>query len=122
MPFYPYECQDCGHDYEVVKSVSAIDETEYCPKCNSVASRYIAKTGGFIGAGDWDTAHYNPALGKVVKSNAEARMEAKRMGMEEIGNEPVDKIHKKFDTEREQKIQRRYDEAFSTSLGEVSTK
>ena len=48
-------------------------------------------------------------LGKVVKNNAEARKEAKRLGLTEIGNEPVDKIHKKFDNDRAEKLQSRYD-------------
>jgi hypothetical protein len=78
--------------------------------------------GGFTGAADWDTAHYNPALGKVVKSYADGRKEAKRRGMTEIGNEPVENIHKKFDTDRQRKREKAYDISEITSLGEVTTK
>lgn len=121
MPHYPYECPECDFDFEITKSVKEIDDPEHCPACNSIAERYIAKTGGFIGASDWDTAHYNPAFGKVMKSNAEARKEAKRLGMEEVGNEPVEKIHKKFDCDRKDKNDKLYDDLFSTNV-EVNSK
>lgn len=120
MPYYPYVCNDCGHEFEVVKSVKAIDDPEHCQVCNALSDRVIAKTGGFIGASDWDTAHYNPAFGKVMKSNAEARREAKRMGLEEVGNEPVDNIHKKFDGDREKKINDRWNSL--NNHGEIKTK
>ena len=119
---YPYCCPDCDHNFEVIKSVKAIDDPEHCPECSGLSMRYIAKSQFFYGEKDWDTAHYNPALGKVVKNNAEGRRIAKEMGMVEVGDEPVDKIHKKFDTERDHKISRTYDDICSDNLGEIRTK
>lgn len=122
MPYYPYECQDCAHEFEVVKSIVRIEDMEHCPICGSIANRYIAKTGGFIGASDWDTAHYNPAFGKVFKSNAEMRKEAKRRGWDEVGNEAPEKIHKHFDESRQKRLDSALDSTLSTSLGEVRSK
>lgn len=119
---YPYECTSCGHDFEVYKSYKRIDDPEHCPECSQVATRYISRNIGFSGHNDWDTAHYNLALGQVVKSNAEAKRIARERGMEEIGNEPIEKIHKKFDTERQRKIDTAYDDICSTNLGEIRTK
>lgn len=111
----------CEHRFEVIKSVREIDSPEHCEKCGGVSERTIATTQAFFGANDWDTAHYSPALGKVVKNNAEARRLAKARGMIEIGDEPVEKIHKKYDQEREQKAERAYSDVVAslTNLGEV---
>jgi putative FmdB family regulatory protein len=108
---YPYECRRCGETFEVIKSVRHIDDPEFC-ECGPQAYRTIAQRQSFSGEKDWDSAHYNHGLGQAVKSNAHASKLAKERGMIEIGDEPLDKIHKKFDTEREQKIESRYDEIF----------
>lgn len=118
---YPYACHICNTETEVTKSVKDIDNVERCEKCNAVMERFIAKSQHFYGASDWDSAHYNPAFGKVMKSNTEVRKEAKRLGMEEVGNEPVERIHKKFDSERAEKIRKRTDSIFDTSLGELKS-
>lgn len=119
---YPHKCTVCAHAFEVIKSVKDIDNQEMCEKCGSPAERYIASSQAFFGANDWDTAHYSQALGRVVKNNAEARRLAKERGMIEIGNEPVEKIHKKYDSEREEKAERSYSDVVSSlrNLGEVS--
>ena len=109
---YPYKCNSCDHEFEVIKSVRCIDEFEACPLCRDGATRYIAQRQSFSGEKDWDSAHYNHAFGQVVKSKSHANKLAKERGMIEIGDEPVEKIHKKFDTEREQKLESRYDEIF----------
>ena len=105
-----------------MKSVDARNDEECCPECESVATRCLPTSLHFYGAADWDTAHYNPIFGKVMKSNAQARQEAKSRGMTEVGNEPVEKIHKKFDTEREHKINTAYDDICDTSLGEIRSR
>lgn len=119
---YPYHCNHCDHDFEVIKSVKYIDDTEYCDRCNAVSVRQIAKSQFFYGEKDWDTSHYNPALGRTVKSNAEARKIAKQMGMEEVGNEKVDKFHKHFDDIREKKEKTSYDKILNNDLGEIRSK
>ena len=107
---YPYFCRNCEHEWEVIKSYRDIDNPESCPDCGSLESnRTIAVSQSFSGESDWDTAHYSPALGKVVKNYAEERAEAKRLGLTEVGTEPLDKIHKKFDNDRAEKLQSAYD-------------
>jgi len=98
--------------------------TEFCSKCGSVARRTIAVNQSFskLAASDWNTAHYSPALGKVVKSNREARRLAKAQGMVEVGTEPVEKIHSHYDTQREKKSEQRYEDAIREvrDLGEIA--
>ena len=112
----------CEHTFEVIKSVKEINSPEHCEKCNAVAVRTIATSQAFFGANDWDTAHYSPAFGKVVKNNLEARRLAKERGYVEIGNEPVESIHSHYDKAREQKADKRYQDVVDslTNLGEIA--
>jgi putative FmdB family regulatory protein len=112
---YPYACQ-CGHEFEVIKRIAEIDRPEICPKCSSSeVKRYISRT-HFYGACDWDKAEYNPGLGKVVRNSQHRKELAKSMGVEEIGNEPVSKIHAKYDVERSEKLARNWEKAKETAL------
>ncbi len=105
-------CETCGNDFEVIKSVSEIDVPETCEKCGSIGERYIGST-EFYGASDWNKQDYNPALGQVVNSNAHkkrilADFRARGREMEEIGNEPVEKIHTHFEKRREEHAANRW--------------
>jgi len=108
---YPYLCSNCSHEFEIIKSVRQIDDEELCPECGNISDRTISCSQGIdkSSAADWNTPHYNPAFGKHFSSNSQARKEAKKRGMEEIGNEPIDKIHKKFDNDRQEKQRARWD-------------
>jgi len=110
MPFYPYECHNCSHSYEVVKSVAEINTEEKCPKCNHVTKRTIAKQQSIDknAASDWNRKEFNPGLGGAFTPR-EARKEAKRRGLIEVGNEKPEKIEKHYKQQREQDVQRRYD-------------
>jgi putative FmdB family regulatory protein len=35
MPIYEYECRDCGHAFEVMRSMSDADKAVACEKCKS---------------------------------------------------------------------------------------
>ena len=109
---YEYDCPNCQYSFKVTKPLSRIDDTETCTECDTVAVRIISKSASFSrsAAADWGNAHYNPALGKTVRNNSEANKIAKSMGMTAMGDEPLEKVHKKFDTERQQKIDRSYDD------------
>ena len=107
---YPYKCTVCYNDFEVIKPLRNIDDIERCG-CGGLGERCISRFASFskLAAGDWDTAHYNPAFGQRFRNNGEAKKEAKRLGFTEVGTEPVEKIHKKFDGDRQKKIETRYD-------------
>lgn len=113
---YPHECSVCKEYFEVIKSLKDFDNPEYCPKCGMVGIRTIAHRQSFFGAADWDTRHYNPALGMVVRSNKEAQKIARERGMVEIGNENLEKIHRTFDADREKKISSRYDDIIDKTI------
>lgn len=102
----------------MIKSVRHIDDVESCPNCGEVGERYISAQQSFSGADDWDTAHYSPAFGKVMRSNRHARQEAKARGWEEMGTECPEKTLNQFEKDREKKIQSRYDD-INLNLGEI---
>ena len=56
MPTYEYECQKCGHKFEVFQSITA-EPLKKCPKCNGKIRRLIGIGAGLIfkGSGFYDT-------------------------------------------------------------------
>ena len=104
---YPYECE-CGFKTDIIKSVRDIDNSEKCPKCDTIMSRKIAGGNGFLYA-EVEDAEYNPGLGCVVKNKKHRAEIAKQRGLVEVGNEDMNKIMKRQDVERERKISTSYD-------------
>lgn len=47
MPNYDYECQECGHIFEVFQSISA-DPIKECEKCGGKVKRLIGGGAGLI--------------------------------------------------------------------------
>ncbi len=103
MALYVHRCPDCRHEFEVVKPMSAIDELESCPECAAFCNPHtrLMQRVGFTGAGDWNTQDFNPGLGCYTKSTKHARQIAKSRGLEEVGNEKLETLHKTFDKQRE---------------------
>jgi putative FmdB family regulatory protein len=107
---YIYECCLCGQRFDIIKSYKDIDNIEFCPKCQSDKSRRIITGGtGFIGANDWDTAHFSHVLGRKVNSFKEEQRLARQMGCEEIGNEPVENVHKYYESRKQKELDQTYE-------------
>ena len=47
MPTYEYECEDCGHTFEKMQSITA-DPLEDCPKCSGSVRRIIHGGAGLV--------------------------------------------------------------------------
>ena len=60
MPNYDYECQSCGHVFEVFQNMSDPPLTK-CPKCNKKVKRLIGGGLGIIfkGSGFYSTDNRN---------------------------------------------------------------
>jgi putative FmdB family regulatory protein len=123
MPLYTYECRKCDRDWPVFKTLAAIDSPEACPHCESTATDRIIKHPPGINK-VWSEG-FNPALGKVIRSRAHLAEELKKYKgetgreMVEIGDEPMEKIEKKLTTERESRMQARWDEPVGKIAQEV---
>lgn len=109
---YEYKCGSCSHLFDVIKSVAEIDSPESCPECNSGADRQFSFKVHIIGA-SVQNAEYNPGLGCVVQNKKHREELCKQRGVTEIGNDyqSPDTMHKEKEKEREDKAERRYQDA-----------
>lgn len=105
---YPYLCNRCDLEFDVVKHHSQSSKKEKCPECKRVAQR-VYTTVLFTGTKVED-AEYNYGLGMVTKSARHRKDEARARGLEEVGNERPDKTRQEFQKLREQKRQKIYED------------
>jgi hypothetical protein len=98
---YSYHCKRGCSDFYIAKRAANIDDPETCPKCDAPGERFFNPGKiQLMGVGDgWFDDTPNPAFGKVIGSRANLRKELAEMkaqGREvvEVGNEPVENIHK----------------------------
>lgn len=122
MPTYLYKCSFCNHRFDVVKTVASRDDEESCEKCNKIAERKLCHF-AISGASEYK-AHFNPAFGKVCKSKRQekeilAEFRDKGEPLIEVGDEPVEKLHKRFDTQREEAREKRWSESAEQIISEV---
>jgi putative FmdB family regulatory protein len=111
MPSYPYECPKCESQFDAYKGFDDIDRLEECPNCGMLLDKDCRKIARvyFTGEKPFDP-YYCPGLGSVVTSKAERQRLAKSRGLQEVGNEPVENIHRHFDNERDRKCENRWKE------------
>lgn len=119
---YPYFCVKCDLEFDVVKSMSEFSRQEVCYKCNSVAEKLIGRV-NLSRVNDW-TESFNPAFGCIVKNKAHqreilAKFKDQGREFEEVGNEPVENIHKHFDRQREEKREERWKESTEKVMQEA---
>jgi hypothetical protein len=91
------------------------NDPQSCPSCGSSGERQVTAA-YFNGASDWNTQSWNPGLGCYTKSHKEAEKIAKSRGLEPIGNENPDNIHKHYEKQREETKERRWQEAAKVGL------
>ena len=111
MPAYPHDCA-CGHSWDVWSTIALRDEPASCPKCASLGVRQrVVPVQVHGSAGDWNKQEMNPGLGCVTSGVKDAERKAKAMGLEPLGNESPEKVHKHFDTMRAERREQRYRDA-----------
>lgn len=108
MPIYDYSCSN-EHAWDVTKPMRESDAEEKCPRCGEVGGKIpplfaIDKTA----AGSWNQQAYNPGLGCWTHSTKHAEQIAKDRGLEPLGNEPVENVHKHFDQKRKEMQEERW--------------
>lgn len=107
MPTYPYKCQSCGEDSEVVKKMRDASREEVCSKCSIVLTR-VWTSFQIMGA-KVEYAEFNPGLGCVVKNSRERNEIAKRHGLIEVGNETPETIYRETVVNREKEREKEWD-------------
>ena len=83
MPTYDYECDACGHTFEVFQSISA-DVLVKCPECGKKKLRRLFGTGAaivFKGSGFYQTDYRSDSYKKAAaadKKSAETKSSEKK--------------------------------------------
>jgi putative FmdB family regulatory protein len=82
MPTYDYECDACGHTFELFQSISAPVEKK-CPKCSKLKLRRLFGTGAavvFKGSGFYQTDYRSDSYKKAAekdKPSTDSKTESK---------------------------------------------
>ncbi len=83
MPTYDYECDACGHKFELFQSITEPVKKK-CPECGKLKLRRLFGTGAavvFKGSGfyqtDYRSESYKKAAAKDKKPPAETKSESK---------------------------------------------
>ena len=66
MPTYDYQCQDCGHNWELFQSMKDLP-VKSCPKCKKHKAKRLLGLGAgiiFKGTGFYETDYKNKKPGK----------------------------------------------------------
>jgi len=62
MPWYDFECNHCGHEYDVICSIENRDDrsdTVSCPECGSSDVHRLPSCGSFVMDGKMSVRHPN---------------------------------------------------------------
>ncbi len=110
MPTYDYYCKKCDKDFDVIESIKSYSGKAECPACRNISTeRIFSPNITFIGTKVEDR-EFNHGLGIVTKNSRHRKDEARARGLEEVGTEPVKKIHEHFDRAREERRKKSWDE------------
>ena len=69
MPIYEHQCPNCGHEFELRRSISEMDNPASCPSCGQEAKRVLsafgAKNGLYVRAAGKGAFRSKPATPKA---------------------------------------------------------
>ncbi len=71
MPTYEYQCQNCGHEFELFQQMSAPVKKK-CPKCSKLKLKRLIGSGSavvFKGSGFYETDYRSDAYKKDAKAD-----------------------------------------------------
>ncbi len=74
MPTYDYQCQDCGHEFELFQQMSAPVKKK-CPECGKLKLKRLIGSGSavvFKGSGFYETDYRSEAYKKDAKAAKES--------------------------------------------------
>ena len=84
MPTYDYECDACGHEFELFQSISDPVKRK-CPECNKLKLRRLFGTGAavvFKGSGFYETDYRSESYKKGAKEAKKSKEKAKSKSSE----------------------------------------
>lgn len=102
MPTYDYECDACGHEFELFQSISEPIKRK-CPECKKQKLRRLFGTGAavvFKGSGFYETDYRSESYKKgaeKAKKDTEKKSDSKSSGKSEKKATKSDSSSKKKD-------------------------
>lgn len=78
MPTYDYECDACGHEFELFQSISE-DPKRKCPACKKQKLRRLFGTGAavmFKGSGFYQTDYRSESYKKAAAADSPAKSDS----------------------------------------------
>ncbi len=86
MPTYDYECDACGHEFELFQSITEANKRK-CPECKKLKLRRLFGTGAavvFKGSGFYETDYrsesYKKGAEQAKKSSEKAKKSSEKSG------------------------------------------
>jgi len=67
MPIYEYQCPDCGHRFELLRSFKDGRAPASCPRCGADESRRLLSVFAAPASADGDACGWNEAAGACFK-------------------------------------------------------
>ncbi|MBM3944652.1 MAG: zinc ribbon domain-containing protein [SAR202 cluster bacterium] len=52
MPIYEYACASCGHEFELLRPMSRMDEAAPCPECSETSRRQLSVFASYSAGAD----------------------------------------------------------------------
>lgn len=110
MPTYDFACAKCDEPFEIIQSIKEYDGKANCPSCGIESRERIFSANAFFIGSKVEDKEFNPGLGIITKNAKHRRDEARARGLEEVGTEAPEKIHKASENLRAEKLKRSWDE------------
>jgi len=104
---YPYVCEKCNKDQDILKPASDSSKIEHCNQCGNELKRVWTRF-QVIGA-SVQNAEYNPGLGCVVNNKRHRQEIAKQRDLIEVGSETPDTIYKEAVVRKQQEREKEWD-------------
>ena len=82
MPTYDYECDACGHEFELFQTISE-GVKKKCPKCKKLKLRRLFGTGAavvFKGSGFYQTDYRSESYKKAAEADKKSASESSSSG------------------------------------------
>jgi putative FmdB family regulatory protein len=96
MPTYDYECQKCGHRFDLFQSIKD-NPKRTCPKCRGRAKRLLGTGAGllFKGSGFYATDYRKPGYAEAAKKESGSDSSTSSAGKETAQSKQATKSAKK---------------------------
>jgi putative FmdB family regulatory protein len=112
MPTYDYECDACGHTYELFQRITE-DPIKKCPECKKKKARRLFGTGAaivFKGSGFYETDYRSDSYKKGAKDEKKSQSDSKSDGKSETKSKSkTDSAAKKSNSKSDSKPSKKSD-------------